>query len=79
MSEIKQFNNEGTIFGSIGKKDFEGIDILLPPKSLIEKFENIAGPINHKVIENCKQIYSLVKLRDALLPKLMSGEVRVEV
>lgn len=77
MTEIKQFNNEGTIFGSIGKSDFEGIDISIPPDSQIEDFEIMAGPMNRKVIENCKQIHALEKLRDTLLPKLMSGEVRV--
>lgn len=77
MTEIKQFNNEGTIFGSIGKTDFNGIDILIPPESLIKDFEDIAGPINNKVIENCKQIYTLEHLRNTLLPKLMSGEVRI--
>jgi type I restriction enzyme, S subunit len=79
MTEIKQFNNEGTIFGSIGKTDFEGIDITIPPDSLIADFEKTASPMNQKVIENCIQIYTLEKLRNTILPKLMSGEVRVEI
>jgi type I restriction enzyme S subunit len=79
MTEIKQFNDEGTIFGSIGKTDFEGIEIIKPPYSVIQSFEQEVGPINQKVIENCHQIRSLEKIRDTLLPKLMSGEVRVEV
>lgn len=79
MTEIKQFNDEGTIFGSIGKSDFEGIEIIIPPDSKIESFEQEVGPINQKVIENCHQIRTLEKLRDTLLPKLMSGEVRVKV
>ena len=29
MSEIKQFNDEGTVFGSIGKADFEALDIII--------------------------------------------------
>jgi len=79
MTEIKQFNDEGTIFGSIGKSDFEGIEIIKPPYSVIQSFEQEVGPINQKVIENCHQIRTLEKLRDTLLPKLMSGEVRVKV
>lgn len=79
MSEIKQFNDEGTVFGSIGKSDFEALDINLPPPALIKDFEIKAKPINDKIIENCHQIYTLEKLRDTLLPKLMSGEVRVEI
>jgi len=77
MSEIKQFNDEGTVFGSIGKEDFKALDITIPTKSLIQDFEQTAKPINDKVIDNCKQIRTLEKLRDTLLPKLMSGEVRV--
>lgn len=79
MTEIKQFNDEGTVFGSIGKADFEALDIIIPPQSLIHNFEKTTKPINDKVIENCKQISTLEKLRDTLLPKLMSGEVRVAV
>jgi len=79
MTEIKKFNEEGTVFGSIGKADFEALDITIPPKSLIQDFEKTAKPINEKVIENCAQIQTLEKLRDTLLPKLMSGEVRVKV
>jgi len=77
MIDIKQFNDEGTVFGSIGKSDFERIDISIPPDSLIESFEKEVCPINKKVIANCKQIINLEKLRDTLLPKLMSGEARV--
>jgi type I restriction enzyme S subunit len=77
MDEIKKFDDEGTVFGSISKSNFEGIDVLIPPADLIVKFEKIAKPINDKVIENCGQIKTLEKLRDTLLPKLMSGEVRV--
>lgn len=79
MDEIKKFNDAGTVFGSISKSDFENIDIVKPPKSLIEKFEIEVKPIDLKILENSKQIQTLTKLRDTLLPKLMSGEVRVKM
>ena len=79
MDEIKKFNDEGTVFGSISKTDFLKMEIVIPPEDIIEKFEINAKPLNDKVIENCIQIKLLEKLRDTLLPKLMSGEVRVEV
>lgn len=78
MDEIKRFNDEGTIFGSISKSDFEKIEITIPPYDKISSFEDIAKPINDKVIKNCHQIAKLEKFRDTLLPKLMSGEVRVQ-
>lgn len=79
MDEIRQFNDEGTVFGSIGKADFLALQITIPPDEVINQFQTIAKPIDDKVIENCKQINTLEKLRDTLLPKLMSGEVRVRL
>ena len=79
MEEIKQFNDTGTVFGSISKANFETLDILLPPDDLIDRFQILVKPIDDKVISNNKHIRTLEKLRDTLLPKLMSGEVRVNV
>lgn len=78
MHEIKKFDDEGTVFGTISKTDFAAIGIVLPPPELIEQFEERASPFNDKIINNCSQIKTLEKLRDTLLPKLMRGEVRVE-
>ncbi len=77
MDEIKQFNNEGTVFGSISKSDFQLLSITIPPRSLVDKFQNEAKPIDDKVIENTMQILTIEKLRDTLLPKLISGKVRI--
>lgn len=77
MTEFKQFNAEGTVFGSISKRDVSELPIVLPPSDRVEMFEEQVGPIDAKVIANCKQIFSLETIRDTLLPKLMSGEVRV--
>ena len=79
MSEIQKFNDEGTVFGAISKTDFQKMEIVLPPEKIIENFENKAKPLNDKVIENCNQIKCLEDMRDTLLPKLMSGEVKVEI
>lgn len=79
MNEIKQFNETGTVFGSISKKDFETIEISIPPINTVMKFQNYVKPIDDKIIENTKQIRTLTQLRDTLLPKLMNGEVRVNL
>lgn len=78
MDEIRKFNDEGTVFGSIGKTDFQQIKTLLPSRDLIEKFESEAKPLNDKVIENCNQIKLLEATRDTLLSRLMSGKIRVQ-
>jgi len=79
MDDIKQFNETGTVFGSISKSDFENIEIVIPDKISVQKFQNEAKPIDDKLITNQTQIRTLTALRDTLLPKLMSGEVRVEI
>lgn len=78
MVQIKQFNDEGTVFGSISKSDFEKLEVVIPSDETIDGFEQVAKPINDKLIANVEQIQTLENLRDTLLPKLMSGEVRVQ-
>ena len=79
MNEIKQYNETGTVFGSISKSDFQNLGIMIPSKEEVIKFQEIAKPIDDKIIENSVQICTLEKLRDTLLPKLMSGKVYVEM
>ena len=79
MNEIKQFNNSGTVFGSINKTDFQEMDIVIPPKELVMKFQKEVKPLDDKVIQNTFQIKTLENIRDTLLPKLMSVEVRVKL
>jgi len=51
----------------------------MPPKSKILEFENFANGLEEKNKKNQIQIRTLTALRDNLLPKLMTGEVRVEM
>lgn len=55
-------------------KEFE---IPLPPLQLMTKFKEQVRPMFQKIKSNTQQIRTLTQLRDTLLPKLMSGEVRV--
>ncbi len=79
MSDIKQFNETGTVFGSISKTDLENIEIIIPDLESIKRFQSIAKPIDEKIMGTTIQIRTLTALRDTLLPKLISGEVRVEI
>lgn len=53
------------------------LDALNYPEKLIEQFEKEVTPLFQKIKSNTQQIHTLTHLRDTLLPKLMSGEVRV--
>lgn len=55
-----------------------GTQIQIPPVELILNFNETVQPWFSKIHSNTKQIQTLENLRDTLLPKLMSGEVRVQ-
>jgi len=54
-------------------------ELRMPPFELINDFKQLVSPIFVKKNSNAKQIHTLEKLRDTLLPKLMSGEVKVQL
>ena len=71
------FDGDGTLFGSIGKTDFEGIQCVSPPNGLLSDFDATASPLDDRIEQNERQSASLAALRDTMLPRLMSGELRV--
>jgi len=77
--DFDSFEQQGTVFGSIGKDDFNNITTRVPSGEAVKEFEHAARPIDDKIFTNSIQIRTLSRLRDTLLPKLMSGEVRVKL
>jgi type I restriction enzyme S subunit len=71
------FEAEGTVFGSIGKKDFHAISVARAPHDLVQEFEILASPLDDRVALCEREARTLTVLRDTLLPKLISGELRV--
>lgn len=72
-----RFEAEGTVFGSLNKKDFHGLDFVIPSRLLVQGFEHFCCPIDQKIENNEHESRTLAELRDTLLPKLISGELRV--
>ena len=77
-SKFDLFEGEGTVFGSINKDSFNNIEVVIPPLKTIIEFEVLVQIIDDKIFHNHQQIQTLTKTRDELLPKLMSGEIRVK-
>lgn len=75
---FKQFEAEGTVFGSINKTDFQNLKVVIPPSTVVYKFEEICYPLDQMIENNEKESRTLASIRDSLLPKLMRGEVRVK-
>lgn len=68
---------KGSTVRMITKDAIESYRIIMPPKEVIDTIKQIITPINNKSISIITQIRTLTALRDSLLPKLMSGELRV--
>jgi len=71
------YNGEGTVFGSINKDNLNGMSIIIPPTSLINEFDEIAKAMDNKILEAHQENLSLSNLRDTLLPKLMTGQIKL--
>jgi type I restriction enzyme S subunit len=82
MSYFKQVfdrrNTEGTTFGSINKEDLHGLQVALPPKSVLSAYDAQAKNWNRLSAINDQQNCELSTLRDWLLPLLMNGQAHVK-
>ena len=67
----------GTIFDTITRQTFNFINLTFPPLTVAEAFERSVIPIMERILHNSHEIRTLAALRDTLLPKLISGEIRV--
>ena len=67
----------GSVFSTITRGTFESVEFPDFPAEIIVKFEEICSPLFEKIKANAKENQTLAETRDYLLPKLMSGEVRV--
>lgn len=67
----------GTTMQTINNKDTKLIEFVLPDDKTITQFNSIAKPMFKKIYYNNLEIKKLQRLRDTLLPKLMSGEIDV--
>ena len=71
--------SKATTMGHIKRGDLHVVMVLVPSKEETEEMGIIMDPIVEKLIKNTKQICTLEQLRDTLLPKLMSGVVRMKI
>jgi type I restriction enzyme S subunit len=61
----------------IGKKDYDAFEITLPDASTLDTFDALTAPMVARIVSNSFENKRLAALRDALLPKLMSGVIDV--
>ena len=79
LVEELQASAYGCVFDTITTSTFRDSQVPIPIDVEINEFEDSVSPFFQRALQNKMQIRTLEKLRDTLLPKLMSGEVRVKL
>lgn len=76
VENLKQ-QAHGSVFDTITTATFKGVRVASPPPSIIAKFETNVEILMERVLVNLKTLTSLAQLRDTLLPRLISGQLRL--
>lgn len=75
----QQLGSTSSIVESINSQMIKEIEIIIPPEPKLKSYKGLIKPYFDKIRTNQIQLETLVKTRDNLLPKLMSGEIRVNL
>ena len=75
--EISRMTSDGTVLRSIHVKHISKLRLVVPPIDRLRGAEQLLNPISERLLVNHQGSQTLAELRDALLPKLISGEIRV--
>lgn len=78
MFSSEDIIGSGTVFNSVNKTDLHNLKFVIPSKNPLKKFKEIVVPLDAQYFSNFLETQILTTLRDTLLPKLISGEVRVK-
>jgi type I restriction enzyme S subunit len=68
----------GSTFLEINKANFRSIPVVTPAMNIMAAFERALRPVYERIAQCERESRTLAQLRDALLPKLISGEIRVK-
>jgi len=75
--EFRRVSDGHSSRGSLTTKLLAGLDAVLPPSLILERFDHAVAPTVARAVCNLRESRTLAGLRDALLPRLLSGEVRL--
>jgi type I restriction enzyme, S subunit len=69
--------SKATTMGHIQRGHLSDAKVLIPPRELLDHMSSYLAPLLDRVVQNELQAQALVKLRDTLLPRLISGQLRL--
>lgn len=67
----------GTTVIHLGKSDIDTFRVLVPPEPILRSFGQVVEPMDARVVITAQESRTLAALRNTLLPKLLSGELRI--
>lgn len=76
VETLKQ-RTHGSVFDTITRDTLAGVSVIYPPTEIISAFEATVGAIMARIQSNLAQAQTLATLRDTLLPRLISGQLRL--
>ena len=71
-------NKQTTGLGHVTVSDLKRLSIVKPQEKILDAFEEIVGNIQYRIFQNELQANTLSKLRDTILPRLISGKLRLD-
>jgi type I restriction enzyme S subunit len=77
VAELQQ-RTHGSVFDTITRATFDGLRVTSPRKDSLAAFEAVVSPLFELLLASLHESSKLAELRDYLLPKLLSGAVRVK-
>jgi type I restriction enzyme S subunit len=72
-----QRRTHGSVFDTITRATFDGLLVVSPQEETVSSFETVAAPLFDSLLSLIQESAKLAQLRDYLLPRLLSGSVRV--
>jgi type I restriction enzyme S subunit len=72
-------NADGSAYPAVRARDFARAEILVPDAATMKRFEEVVMPMRELIAKNQWESATLAALRDLLLPRLMSGEIRLKM
>ena len=74
---VRSGGSGGSVFHNLSKSGFEQLPVLLTEPELADRFNAVIDPLVEKIVANQLQTQTLSTLRDTLLPRLISGQLRL--
>ena len=75
---LQEYEHTGTVFGAINKNQFETLRMVEPDRGVVSAFDSCVRPLDKRILSNEHESHTLVSQRDVLLPRLVSGTVRIK-